>query len=401
MAAAIARDPIYRGRRFNPEIIELCVRWYLAYKLSYRDLVEMLAERGVAVSHTTIFRWVQRYVPEFERRWSQYAKPVNPSWRVDETAISVRGGHFYLYRAVDKFGKTVDSLLCADRSESSARAFFCKALKTHHPRRPRKVNLDGNQASHAALRLLRQERPALRALEIRSSKYLNNIVEQDHRAIKCRCAPMLALKSFRTAAVTLAGVELAHRIRKGQFSVRADQTTALSSFRQLWAQALKDRGSRPIRSSERPRPPMQQNSRLRIQSDEDVRNIKPLRHPKKFTVGNCLHLLVRPTGCKSWYYKFLFAGKCKKLYLGTFPQIGFECAKTRHQYARNLLARGIDPCRERSLLGRNAFYLRMREWETSQHPPTDSSTESVRLSMFVKSQLRPDDARVQGSIAVM
>jgi transposase-like protein len=124
MTIAIVRDPIYRGRRFQSEIIELCVCWYLTYRLSYRDLVEMLAERGVIVSHTTIYRWGQQYVPEFERRWSRYAKPVHPSWRVDETAISVRGGQRYLYRAVDKFGKTVDSLLCADRSISAARAFF-------------------------------------------------------------------------------------------------------------------------------------------------------------------------------------------------------------------------------------------------------------------------------------
>ena len=109
MTIAIVRDPIYRGRRFQSEIIELCVRWYLTYRMSYRDLVEMLAERGVVVSHTTIYRWVQQYVPEFDRRWSRYAKAVHPSWRVDETAISVRGGHRYLYRAVDKFGKTVDS----------------------------------------------------------------------------------------------------------------------------------------------------------------------------------------------------------------------------------------------------------------------------------------------------
>ena len=189
MTAAIARDSIYRCRRFQPEIIELCVRWYLTYRLSYRDLVEMLAERGVTVSHTTIYRWVQRYVPEFERRWSRYAKPVDPSWRVDETAISVRGGIRYLYRAVDRFGKTVDSLLCADRSVSAARAFFCKALKTHHPRRPRKLNLDGYAASHRALRSLVQENPDLQSVVIRSSRYLNNIVEQDHRAIKRRCSP--------------------------------------------------------------------------------------------------------------------------------------------------------------------------------------------------------------------
>ena len=196
MTRAIPRDPIYRRRRFESEIIELCVRWYLTYRLSYRDLVEMVAERGVTVSHSTILRWVQRYVPEFEKRWGRYARRVHSSWRMDETAVSVRGGAHYLYRAVDKYGKTVDSLLCVDRSESAARAFFSKALKTHQPRLPRKLNLDGNAASHRALRLLRQENPEWRSVVIRSRRYLNNIVEQDHRAIKRRCAPMLALKSF-------------------------------------------------------------------------------------------------------------------------------------------------------------------------------------------------------------
>ena len=136
MTNAFARDRIYRGRRFPSEIIELCVRWYLTYRLSYRDLVTMMAERGISLSHTTILRWVQRYVPEFERRLSRHAKPVHSSWRMDETAISVRGGPLYLYRAVDKFGKTVDSLLCADRTEAAARAFFCKALETNQPQRP-------------------------------------------------------------------------------------------------------------------------------------------------------------------------------------------------------------------------------------------------------------------------
>jgi transposase-like protein len=147
--------------------IELCVRWYLTYGLSYRDLVAMMAERGVTLSHTTIFRWVQRYVPEFESRWSRYAKPVHSSWRMDETAISVRGGPLYLYRAVDKFGKTVDSLLCPDRTEEAARAFFCKALETNQPRRPQKVNLDGNAASHRALRVLRQEHPGWQSVVVR------------------------------------------------------------------------------------------------------------------------------------------------------------------------------------------------------------------------------------------
>jgi len=92
MTIAIARDPIYRNRRFQSEIIELCVRWYLTYRLSYRDLVEMMAERGIVISHSTILRWVQRYVPEFERRLARYARRINSSWRMDETAVSVRGG---------------------------------------------------------------------------------------------------------------------------------------------------------------------------------------------------------------------------------------------------------------------------------------------------------------------
>lgn len=238
MSKAIERDPIYRRRRFQPETIELCVRWYLTYRLSYRDLVEMVGERGVVISHSTILRWVQHYVPEFERRWSRYAKPVHPSWRMDETAVSVRGGYRYLYRAVDKYGKTVDSLLCSDRGEYSARDFFAKALKTHHPRWPTKLNVDGNAASHRALRVLRQDNPDWQSVEIRSRRYLNNIVEQDHRAIKRRCAPMLAMKSFRTAAITLVGVELAHRIRKSQFTFGSRGPQQFSSLKHAWARAL-------------------------------------------------------------------------------------------------------------------------------------------------------------------
>jgi transposase-like protein len=238
MTSAITRDPIYRRRRFQSEVIELRVRWYLTYRLSYRDLVEMMAERGIIISHSTILRWVQRYVPEFEKRWGRYARRVHSSSRMDETAVSMRGGAHYLYRAVDKYGKTVDSLLCVDRSESAARAFFNKALKTHQPRRPRKVNLDGNAASHRALRLLREENPEWRSVVVRSNRYLNNIVEQDHRAIKRRCAPMLALKTFRTAAVTLAGVELAQRIRKRQFSFDRGGQRRFSSLKHLWACAL-------------------------------------------------------------------------------------------------------------------------------------------------------------------
>ena len=238
MTQAVARDPIYRRRRFPAEDIERCVRWYITYRLSYRDLVEMMAERGVAISHTTILRWVLRYIPEYERRWARHARRVNGSWRVDETAVSVRGGRHYLYRAVDRHGKSVESLLCAERDMKAAQAFFRKAVATHHLRWPRTVNLDGNTASHRALRLLGHEDPRWRTVVVRSRRYLNNIVEQDHRAIKRRCAAMLGLKSFQTAAVTLAGIELAHRIHKSQFSIRRSCSAGRQSLRQLWARAL-------------------------------------------------------------------------------------------------------------------------------------------------------------------
>jgi transposase-like protein len=156
--------------------------------LSYRDLVAMMAERGIVVSHTTIHRWVIRYVPEFEKRWNRFARPVNNSWRVDETYIKVRGKWHFLYRAVDKHGKTVDFLLRPDRSVAAAQAFFRKALSRYLPRWPRKITLDGLKQSHMALRLLRREDPKWKYVQVRCSKYLNNLIEQDHRAIKRRCA---------------------------------------------------------------------------------------------------------------------------------------------------------------------------------------------------------------------
>src|ERR1700689_3610310 len=115
-------DDLFKGRHFDREVIILCVRWYLRYKLSYRDLVEMIAERGLSLAHTTIMRWVQRYVPEFERRWSRYARPVGGSWRVDETYVKIRGEWMYLYRAVDRQGKSVDFLLSRNRDVAAAKA---------------------------------------------------------------------------------------------------------------------------------------------------------------------------------------------------------------------------------------------------------------------------------------
>jgi len=131
----------------------VCVRWYITYRLRYRDLVAMMAERGVVISHTTIMRWVIRYVPEFEKRWNRFARSIGSSWRVDETYISIKGQWHYLYRAVDKQGRSIDFMLRPDRGIAAAQAFFRKALASHPDRAPRKVTLDGHVPSHRALRL--------------------------------------------------------------------------------------------------------------------------------------------------------------------------------------------------------------------------------------------------------
>jgi transposase-like protein len=211
-------DDLFKGRHFDRSIIVLCVRWYLRYKLSFRDLVEIMAERGLSLAHTTIMRWIQRYVPEFEKRWNRFARPEGRSWRVDETYVKIKGRWTYLYRAVDKKGKTVDFLLRAKRDVAAAKAFFRRAFG-HQGRLPDKITLDGYQASHRAAKEALGEHADGNRCNIRSSKYLNNLIEQDHRSIKLRLGPMLGLKQFRRAATTIAGIELMHRIRKGQFKL--------------------------------------------------------------------------------------------------------------------------------------------------------------------------------------
>src|SRR6267143_4281216 len=146
---------LFKGRHFDQEIIVLCVRWYLAFKLSSRDLVQMMAERGVVLAHRTLLRWVQRYVPEFEKRCSRYTRDIDGSWRCDETYIKVKGRWTYLYGAVDKHGRTVDFLLSERRDVAAAKRFFSKAIR--HNGTPRVITLDAYAASHRAIRELKCE----------------------------------------------------------------------------------------------------------------------------------------------------------------------------------------------------------------------------------------------------
>ena len=179
-----------------------------------------MAERGLSIAHTTIMRWVQHYAPEFEKRWQRYARSVGRSWRVDERRYRQDpGGEWcYLYRAVDRAGRTVDFRLNARRDVAAAKAFFRKVVKGQQ-RAPQTITLDGCAASHRAVRELKADGSLPSDTKLRSSKYLNNLIEQDHRGVKQRIAVMSGFKGFRHAAITIAGIELMHRIRKGQFGL--------------------------------------------------------------------------------------------------------------------------------------------------------------------------------------
>lgn len=203
----------FKGHRFEKDLILTGVRWYLAYPLSYRHLEEMMEERGVEVDHSSIYRWVQKFTPQLEAAFRKGNKrPVGTSWRMDETYIKIKGQWRYLYRAVDKAGQTIDFLLTARRDKKAALRFFRKAIRQHGL--PDKVTIDKSGANKAALEALQEETG--QTIEIRQSKYLNNLVEQDHRAIKRIIRPMLGFKSFDSARVTLQGIELIHMIKKGQ-----------------------------------------------------------------------------------------------------------------------------------------------------------------------------------------
>jgi transposase, IS6 family len=175
---------LFKWRHFQADIILLCVRWYLRYALSYRDLEEMMAERGLSVDHTTIYRWVQRYAPELNKRCRPHLKPSNDSWRVDETYVKIKGRWMYLYRAVDSAGNTLEFQLSSTRDAQAAQNFFEQALSTVHTVTPRVISVDKNAAYPKAVKDLKAVRLLPQACELRQIKYLNNIIEQDHRRIQ-------------------------------------------------------------------------------------------------------------------------------------------------------------------------------------------------------------------------
>jgi IS6 family transposase len=206
----------FTWRHFEAEVILLCVRWYVPYALSYRDLEELMHERGLRVDHTTIYRWVQHYAPELDRRCRPHLKATTDSWRVDETYVKVKGTWIYLYRAVDSQGATLEFLLSATRDAEAAKRFFLKALNASHTTTPRVITVDKNAAYPKALQELKAATTVPAGCKLRQVKYLNNLLEQDHRFIKRLVKPGLGFFAFETAWRTLQGYEAMHIVRKGQ-----------------------------------------------------------------------------------------------------------------------------------------------------------------------------------------
>jgi transposase, IS6 family len=215
-AGAVKQGGSFKGRQFTAEVILWAVRWYLMFPISYRDLELMLADRGVEVDHTTIFRWIQAYAPELEKRIRPHLRPSNGSWRVDETYVKVKGRWTYLYRAVDSRSQTIDFLLSAKWDAAAAKRFFRKALGQPHTVNPRTITVDKNPAYPCAIEQMKADGELWRRSRLRQVKYLNNIVEQDHRRVKRLVRPGLGFGSFWTARRTLAGYEVMAMVRKGQ-----------------------------------------------------------------------------------------------------------------------------------------------------------------------------------------
>ena len=221
----------FKGRQFTAEVILWAVRWYLQFPISYRDLERMLADRGVGVDHTTLYRWIQAYAPELDKRVRPHLRMTNGSWRVDETYVKVKGRWSYLYRAVDGRGQTIDFLLSAKRDAVAARRFFRKSLRQQHTVNPRTLTVDKNAAYPSATKAMKKDGVLWRFTKLRQRKYLNNIVEQDHRRIKRLVRPGLGFKSFHTARRTIIGYEILAMVRKGQVAaIPANDMRIQASF---------------------------------------------------------------------------------------------------------------------------------------------------------------------------
>ncbi|KAA0997363.1 IS6 family transposase [Paraburkholderia panacisoli] len=229
LPAGVAK--VLKRLHYPLDVILLCVRWYVAYSLSLRNLEVMMAERGFEVDHSSVHRWVIKLVPLFEKAFRKHKRPVGKSWRMDETYVKVGGQWKYLYRAMPATGNTVDFLLRAHRDKAAARRYFEKAIDRNGT--PETVTMDKSGANLAALRTINAERET--PIKVRQVKYLNNIVEQDHRAIKRRTRPMMGFKDFRCARIILSGIETMHMIRKGQMKDSGVTRTAADQFYSLVA----------------------------------------------------------------------------------------------------------------------------------------------------------------------
>ncbi|MFK4822065.1 IS6 family transposase [Ochrobactrum quorumnocens] len=208
----------FKGAHFPKSVILPAVFFYVRYPVSYRELQEILAERGVSVDHATLNRWVTRYAPQIAGQAQLRKRRTASSWRVDETYLKVRGKWTYLYRAVDRDGQTLDFMLSERRDLAAARRFFKKAIATNGV--PEKVVIDKSSANLAGLQAVNTILKFTGTgdiIEVRQIKYLNNILEQDHRFIKRITKPMMGFKAFHSASATIAGIEVAHMIRKNQF----------------------------------------------------------------------------------------------------------------------------------------------------------------------------------------
>ncbi len=224
---------MFKGRHFDRSVILLCIRWYLAYNLSLRNLEEMMAERGISVDHATVHRWVVCYSPELLERFNLRKRSVSRRWHVDETYIKVRGQWKHLYRAIDSNGDTVEFWFSERRNLTAAKRFLRKAFRRHG--RPDRIVIDGSQTNKEAIlscdaegRLQDRSRRRLKPIRIRQSQYLNNRIEQDHRAVKRRVRSMLGFKSADSARVIIGGIELIHMLRKQQAKYACNQQLSLA-----------------------------------------------------------------------------------------------------------------------------------------------------------------------------